>query len=175
MRFFFLLLSLCRPFFSADVPTRVPQTGPEEVLVISTNSAISIARDHPGDLFVLHFVPIPMNESRVGGWMITTNSVLKFSDLSMVPDGLVRLEVQTVSRGMTSEVSSAVYDVRRAPRKPRLGRIFSGTPTNQPPSPPLPPGLASLMPLPGAETNKISYQDQQLMNAYFAKTGRRSQ
>lgn len=151
----------------------------DEPLEITKDAALSIQHCHAGDKAVIHVVPIPINARRAEGWMITTNAVLGLPELSMLPEGLIRLEIQTVCRGLTGEVGRVVIDLRRPPPPPAVSRVGVQKPSAVPlrfgavPAPPLPPGLA--LALPGAETNRMSYEDAQLMRRYYSKTGRRSQ
>lgn len=161
----------------------------EEPKPVSADLGLRIYHCHPGDRAVIHVMPIPENDARVQGWFSTTNEVLSLWDLSMLPSGLNRLEVQPVCRGLTGEVRTVVIDLQRPPppvkiESVRIRRPKAPSPvptrmtheTNEAPQfPPIPPGMAGLLPLPDAATNRISYHDQQLMKAYYSKPGRRNQ
>lgn len=157
----------------------------EDPTPVTKDAGLRLTHCHPGDVAWIHVIPLPENENRRGGWFQTTNTVLTLGDCSMLPEGLNRLEVRSICRGMTGEVSTAVIDVQRPPPPPKLGRAkirrahtnsvpvrFASAP-ERPPFPPTPPGM--VMPLPDGATNKISYHDQQLMQNYYSKLGRRSQ
>lgn len=149
---------------------------------ITKDEGLKLTHRHPGDIAWIHVTPIPENARRVGGWLQTTNTILTLGDCSMFPEGLNRLEVRTISRGMTGEVATALVDVQRPPPAPKLSRAkIRRSATNsvpvrlaaQPPAPPLPPGFVP--PLPGGATDRVSYHDFQLMQKYYSKTGRRNQ
>lgn len=153
----------------------------EEPMPVTSEAGFSISHCHPGDYANIHVIPIPINEVRHGGRFSTTNAILTLKDLSMLPSGLNRLEVQSVCRGMTGEVTSVVIDIQRPPPPPKIQRavllkpsavpIRSGPP-EWPPLPPMPPGMAAAMPLPNAETNKMSYKDSVLMREYYSRARR---
>lgn len=152
----------------------------EDVKVIKGDIGIDISKCHPGHETLVHVIPIPINDRRAEGWFKTTNSVLSLRDLSMLPDGLNRIEFQNVCRGSTGELSSAVFDLQRPPPPPKVvvklirpKRTNSSVPLrfsapSQPMMPPMPPGMAQHMPLPDAETNKMSYKDSWLMRQYYS-------
>lgn len=163
----------------------------EDPMPVSADLGLAIGHCHPGDRAVIRVIPIPENDSRLGGWFSTTNDVLAMKDLSMLPSGLNRLEIRPVCRGLTGEVRTAVIDLQRPPPPVKLAvvRVKRPAGTNSPvptrmtaargrewpPLPPMPPGMAEKMPLPDAETNRVSYKDSQLMKAYYSKPGRRNQ
>jgi hypothetical protein len=160
----------------------------DPVRPVSNSVGLSINHCHPGDRAVIHVIPIPENDVRLGGWFSTTNDVLKMDELSMLPSGLNRLEVWPVCRGLTGEVSHVVIDLQRPPPAIKFGtvrvnkpastnspvplRMAAKTAREWPPMPPLPPGMAGMMPLPDAETNRVSYKDSQLMKVYFSRQRR---
>lgn len=147
----------------------------EEPKAITKDIGLTIEHCHPGDEATVHVIPIPKNPRRVEGWFNTTNSLISLSDLSMLPTGLNRLEIRTICRGMTSEVYSAVFDLQRPPPKPRVGRKLIHEDTNNISMPPMPPGMAMTLPLPGGETNHGTYKDLTMMKRYFETNKRRSQ
>lgn len=161
----------------------------EEPKPVSKDVGLQINHCHPGDSAFITVIPIPENDVRCGGMFNTTNTILTLDDLSMLPSGLNRLQIRSVCRGLTGEVSSVVIDLQRPPPPPKLSirkvrRVapaspvptrFNTTSNTSPPMPPLPPGMAGMLPLPGGATNRISYKDQVMMKAYFSKPGRRSQ
>lgn len=161
----------------------------EDPMPVSKEAVLAITRCHPGDPVLIHVTPIPENAARLQGWFTTTNDMLNLRDLSMLPSGLNRLDLRTVCRGLTGEVSSVVIDLQRPPPPPKVSsrRVrkvpapspvptrFSTASNGPPPFPPIPPGMAGMLPLPGSPTNKISYHDQAMMKAYFSKQGRRSE
>ncbi len=139
---------------------------------VTAQIGISLKHCHPGDKAVIHVVPIPKNSHRKEGWFTTTNSVLLLDDLSMIPEGVVRFDIQSVCRGMTSQVRVAYFDLQRPPPPPVVDLVI----IDDGPIPPLPPGVVMTnMPLPDASIDFGSYKDLQLMKQYFQKTGRRSQ
>lgn len=153
----------------------------EEPIPVTMEEGFSLTHCHPGDAAQIKVIPIPMNAVRVRGWFTTTNSILTLKDLSMLPSGLNRLEVQSICRGMTGEVTSVVIDLQRPPPPPKVARarvikpsavpIRTGPP-EWPPLPPMPPGMAQMMPLPNAETNIMSYKDSVLMREYYSRPRR---
>jgi hypothetical protein len=152
----------------------------DEPRPVSSDLALALSPCHPGDRAVIHVIPIPANDRRSEGGFSTTNNVLTLRDFSMLPDGLNRLEVRRVCRGLTGEVSKVVIDLRRPPAPVKFGTVRVKKPSpvplraaRTPPAPPLPPGLVPA--LPDAQTNRMSYQDSQLMKAYYSKPGRRNQ
>jgi hypothetical protein len=167
----------------------------EEPKPVSKEVGLALAHCHPGDTALIHVIPIPENEVRRQGWFSTTNDLMTMGDFSMLPSGLNRLEIRPVCRGLTGEVSTVVIDLKRPPPPIKVGsrRVrppvstnsivptrFNASSTPDPiPLPPMPPGMASSLPLPdeqhGASTNKMSYRDMQIMKNYYAKQGRRSQ
>lgn len=166
----------------------------EEPKPVSKEVGLAIAHCHPGDLALIHVIPIPENETRRQGWFSTTNDLLAMGDFSMLPSGLNRLEIRPVCRGLTGEVSTVVIDLKRPPPPVKVAsrRVRTPVSTNSPvpirmaadqtpsiPMPPMPAGMAGALPLPdeqhGASTNKMSYRDMQIMKNYYAKQGRRSQ
>lgn len=128
---------------------------------------------HSDDSATIHVTPIPKNQQRVEGTFTTTNTLLTLRDLSMLPDGLNRLDIRTVCRGLTSAPSTMVIDLQRPPPKPRIGRRMLSAATNQVSAPPIPPGI--FLALPGGATNHGTYQDLELMKRYFEGNKRRSQ
>lgn len=176
-----LILSLLAICAAADETDDEPKP-------VSADVGLQIKHCHPGDSALVTVTPIPENDNRRGGFFVTTNNLLVLRDLSMLPSGLNRLQIQSICRGMTGEVANVVVDLRRPPPPPKLElmelvkvrRVRPGSPvplrssvTNKVPSPPLPPGL--VMALPDAETNRMSYKDSQMMKAYYSKPGRRNQ
>lgn len=162
------------------------ETDEEDPKPVSKEVGLALNHCHPGDPAHITVIPIPENEVRRGGFFTTTNNLLSLRDLSMLPSGLNRLEIRSICRGLTGEVQNVVIDLQRPPPPPKVTSrrvpraVTNHVPvravvTNAPPLPPLPPGMAGAMPLPNAETNKVSYKDSQLMKNYYAKQGRRSQ
>jgi hypothetical protein len=153
----------------------------EEPREVTDKIGVTLESCHPGvDEVLVHVIPIPENATRLSGWFKTTNTVLFLKDLSMLPSGLNRLEVQSICRGLTGEVQSAVIDLKRPPPRPKIGSRRAPAHTNSLvpvrlthppiPLPPIPPGM--VMPLPNAETNRVSYQDKELMRRYHARQRR---
>lgn len=159
-------------------------TDEEQPRRVSARMGITLESCHPGvDEVLIHVIPIPENDVRRGGWFRTTNTVLFLKDLSMLPAGLNRLEAQPVCRGLTGEVHSFVIDLMRPPPPIKVGSKRAPENTNSPVPvrfahrpviqlPPLPPGMAGMMPLPDAETNRVSYHDQELMRRYYSRQKR---
>lgn len=150
----------------------------EEPVPISEVSGLEIISFCPGDEALVRVIPIPTNAARVGGLLITTNSVLTLNELSMLPPGLNRLEIQTIRNGLTGAVTSVVVDIQIPPPAPmvvpRLLNVRKSGPLKlageSPPLPPMPPSFVP--PLPNASTNKISYHDAQLMKNYYSRRRR---
>jgi hypothetical protein len=158
-------------------------TDDEQPRRVSARMGITLESCHPGvDEVLIHVIPIPENDVRRGGWFKTTNTALFLKDFSMLPSGLNRLETQAICRGLTGEVRSIVIDLQRPPPPVKVASVRAPANTNSPvpvrfaarppqiQSPPLPPGM--VMPLPDAETNRMSYKDSQLMKAYYSRDRR---
>lgn len=122
---------------------------------ITPDAGIAIEKCHPGDRALVHVEPLYPSAQAVEGWFETTNAMLTLRDLTMVSAGTNLMEFRTVCRGMTSDVVTVMFEIRRAPTAPRISRRRAHPMAPQPP--PLPAGMAPA--LPGGTNQASSYAD----------------
>lgn len=104
---------------------------------ITPNEGIAIRHCHTNDTA---FVEV------VGHGMFTTDErlmTLKSPPMTMIPNGTNIAHIQTICRGMTSEVAVVQFVIRRPVPAPRVGRGTTNVTL-----PPMPPGF--VMPLPNS-------------------------
>lgn len=145
------------PAWIAFILTTIAAFAAEPTILgpITADIGIAIEHCHPGDRALIHVEPLHPSPKAVEGWFQTTNALLTLRNLTMVPDGTNIMEIRTVCRGMTSEVSTVMFEIRRTPPAPRVSlRNANPKPI---PIPPLPNGAA--MPLPSVPLRNQSYDD----------------
>lgn len=120
------------------------------IFPLTPEIGIELSLCHEHDKAMIHVIPIPLATNRNEGWFTTTNKTIKLSDLSMLPDGTNRLDIQTICRGKTSEVTSILFDLQRPPPAPVISLVWNEG-TNKPIYPPAVPGM--VLPLPNGSIN----------------------
>lgn len=117
----------------------------DKIGTISKDIGLQIDYCHPGDVAIVKLTPLDPAFAMSSGWFTTTNAIVCWQDLSMMPEGTNRMEIRTICRGATSEVRVVTFKLERPPSAPKVRylRLIVGAPT---PGPPVPPGMIVALP-----------------------------